>query len=963
MKAEEIFLAAVEKSSPGERAAYLDGACGKDAALRAQVEALLKAHDGAGSFLEQPLLDPAVTKEPSDVVEKLGAVIGPYKLLEQIGEGGFGVVFMAEQIQPVRRKVALKVLKPGMDTRQVIARFEAERQALALMDHPNIAHVLDGGETASGRPYFVMELVRGIPITDFCDQNHLPVRQRLDLFVSVCQAVQHAHQKGIIHRDLKPSNVMVTLHDDKAVVKVIDFGIAKATGQQLTDKTLFTHFAQMIGTPMYMSPEQAQMSGLDVDTRTDIYSLGVLLYELLTGTTPFDQERLRKAAHDEMRRIIREEEPARPSTRISTLGLAASTVSANRASDPKHLKQLCRGELDWIAMKSLEKDRNRRYETANGLARDVERYLKDEPVLACPPTAAYRFRKFARRHKGTLTTALLLLTVLLVGTVVSTWLAVQATTAEKVATTARLAESDAKQRAQEIADKATKDLEQLNIANSLIEDGRFCVKVRAWAKAESAFTRAVNCGHDSSHVWAERADFYLQLGLWELAGSDSAKAFERREPGFIQYYFYLALLQFYSGDMNGYRQTCKLAEQRYAGSSDPYICRHLVSIYILNSQPVVDLPRLHQVMTAASHARSFPWCLDYIDMSHYRAEEYQNALDRILEAQTVARQSKPEWEPARLHATLAMIYHRQHRPERAHTELVAATEALNQRIEGMLKVRQLGALPSPYWWEILISELRYHEAKTLIDGVPPPPDPRLSHIRGRTLAAIGRHADAAASFGKALEVKPSWSEARYARADVYGRLSEWDKAAADLARAVQESPSDHSLWHCYARAKLGAGDLDGFRHACADMCERFGKTSDPTVAGHLLLVVSTIDQGVPADDLVRWSKLTAQAPSNWKRFGGYGLFRAGQYKAAVAAIQSSAKGFPLRGGDLLMLTMAEHHLGKKDDALASFEKAVKWINDTKRFAEAGGYWAWTEQVEATQLRREAAKLLGVQEND
>ena len=312
---------------------------------------------------------------------------------------------MAEQTQPVRRKVALKVVKPGMDTRQVVVRFEAERQALALMDHPNIAHVLDGGETASGRPYFVMELVRGIPITEFCDKSHLSVHARLELFVSVCQAVQHAHQKGIIHRDLKPSNVMVTLHDDKPVVKVIDFGIAKATGQQLTDKTLFTHFAQMIGTPMYMSPEQAQMSGLDIDTRSDIYSLGVLLYELLTGTTPFDREQLLEANYDEVRRIIREVDPPRPSTRISTLGQAATTLSTNRGTDPKRLSRLLRRELDWIVMKALEKDRNRRYEAASDFAADVQRFLHDEPVLACPPSAWYRIRKLARRNKGRLAIA------------------------------------------------------------------------------------------------------------------------------------------------------------------------------------------------------------------------------------------------------------------------------------------------------------------------------------------------------------------------------------------------------------------------------------------------------------------------------------------------------------------------------------------------------------------------------
>jgi serine/threonine protein kinase/tetratricopeptide (TPR) repeat protein len=434
-RTESLFAAALAIDSPAERAGYLDQACGADAQLRAQVEQLLTAYPKVERFLEEPVLrecqPPAPTISVDQAVsERPGTVIGPYKLLEQIGEGGFGVVFMAEQTQPIRRKVALEVLKPGMDTRQVVARFEAERQALALMDHPNIARVFDGGATASGRPFFVMELVRGVPITTFCDQNRLGVRARLELFVHVCQAVQHSHQKGIIHRDLKPSNVLVTLHDAVPVVKVIDFGIAKATGVQLTDKTLFTHFAQMLGTPLYMSPEQAQLSGLDVDTRSDIYALGVLLYELLTGTTPFDKERLRTAGYDELRRIIREEEPPRPSTRLSTIGQAASTVSANRGSDPKRLGQLVRGELDWIVMKCLEKDRNRRYESAAGLALDVQRYLADEPVQACPPSAAYRLRKFVRRHQRKLSAAVAALALVLTAAAVSTWQAVRATRAE-----------------------------------------------------------------------------------------------------------------------------------------------------------------------------------------------------------------------------------------------------------------------------------------------------------------------------------------------------------------------------------------------------------------------------------------------------------------------------------------------------------------------------------------------------
>jgi len=397
-----IFLAAVEKA-PDERASFLEQAAGSDAALRARVEALLQAHDHPDSLLEFPAakFGAAVDLYPTEppLAERPGTLIGPYKLLEQIGEGGMGVVYMADQQTPVRRRVALKIIKPGMDTRQVIARFEAERQALALMDHSNIARVLDAGATDSGHPYFVMELVRGIPITAYCDQNNLPVHERLELFVQVCRAVQHAHQKGIIHRDIKPTNVLVTLNDGRAVPKVIDFGVAKATNQQLTEKTLFTAFADMIGTPLYMSPEQAELTSLDIDTRSDIYSLGVLLYELLTGTTPFDRQRMRSAAYDEIRRIIRDEEPPRPSTRISTLGEKRTATAAHRQVDAHRLSHLIKGDLDWIVMKALEKDRNRRYETANGLAKDVERYLVDEPVLACPPSRIYRFRKFARRNK------------------------------------------------------------------------------------------------------------------------------------------------------------------------------------------------------------------------------------------------------------------------------------------------------------------------------------------------------------------------------------------------------------------------------------------------------------------------------------------------------------------------------------------------------------------------------------
>jgi serine/threonine protein kinase len=443
-------MEALDFDEPRERSAYIHRVCDGDERLRARVEALLRRHqaDDRLALDRMPAVDSSLTEDLTQPVEEPGTSIGPYKLLEQIGEGGMGVVYVAEQTQPMRRRVALKIIKPGMDTKQVIARFEAERQALALMDHPNIARVHDGGATESGRPYFVMELVRGIPITDYCDREQLSIPDRLELFVLVCRAVQHAHQKGLIHRDLKPSNILVTLIDGAAVPKIIDFGVAKATGSSLTERTLYTGFHQFVGTPMYMSPEQADLSGMDVDTRSDIYSLGVLLYELLAGTTPFDPQTFRAAAYDEMRRIIREEEPPKPSTRISNLGVALPTVSARRKADPKQLAREVQGELDWIVMKALEKDRRRRYETANDFAADLMRCLSDQPVAACPPSAAYRFGKFARRNRVALTTAALVSGALLLGLTASLVMAVRATEAERRTTTAfrqardHLAEAD-----------------------------------------------------------------------------------------------------------------------------------------------------------------------------------------------------------------------------------------------------------------------------------------------------------------------------------------------------------------------------------------------------------------------------------------------------------------------------------------------------------------------------------------
>jgi serine/threonine protein kinase/tetratricopeptide (TPR) repeat protein len=442
-RVKSLFLAAVEKYPPSQWVAYLDEACAGDPATRREVEALLRAHAGPDSLFDRTAPGLVSTADAEPVGEGAGTLVGPYRILEPLGEGGMGLVFVAEQQEPVRRKVALKVIKPGMDTRHVIARFEAERQALALMDHPNIAKVLDGGETAGGRPYFVMELVRGVPITAFCDERRLTPRQRLELFLPTCAAVQHAHTKGVIHRDIKPSNVLAAVHDGAAVVKVIDFGIAKAVGQPLTDKTIHTQLGQLVGTPLYASPEQAGDAGPDVDTRSDVYSLGVLLYELLTGTTPFDPDRFGRGGHDDIRRVIREEEAPKPSARVGALGQDATLVASRRQSDPRRLSRQCRGELDWIVMRCLEKDRNRRYETASGLALDVQRYLRDEPVQAGPPSAAYRLGKLARRHRvGVAVTAVVLFT-LVAGMVGTTLGLLQARQAEGNA----VHESEEKQRA------------------------------------------------------------------------------------------------------------------------------------------------------------------------------------------------------------------------------------------------------------------------------------------------------------------------------------------------------------------------------------------------------------------------------------------------------------------------------------------------------------------------------------
>jgi len=649
----EIFSRSLEKKPGPERDNFLAEACSGDSKLRDQVESLLLAYDGAGEFLGKTML-----LAPSDfTIERSGTMIGRYKLLQRIGEGGFGVVYMAEQIEPVQRKVALKVIKAGMDTREVVARFEAERQALALMDHPNIARVFDAGATEAGRPYFVMELVNGIPITDYCDREQLSTTQRLQLFMKVCHAVQHAHQKGIIHRDLKPSNVLVTLHDGEPVPKVIDFGVAKALGQKLTEKTLFTPFQNMIGTPAYMSPEQAELSGLDIDTRSDIYSLGVLLYELLTGVTPFDAQMLRQAALDEIRRMIREADPAKPSTRLETLGIRLKDVAKLRHTEPNALRKLVQGDLDWIVMKALEKDRRRRYETPDALASDVARHMCNEPVFASSPSVSYLVGKYARRHKAVLVVSAVLLLLLLAGTGVSTWQAVRATRAER-------AQSLLRQQAEE----ARANERQLRLqaeAREKIAQAEAFVRNASPEEADKVM-RTISPLLDEMNA-SNAAAIYFSLGdwagrqaQWKAAATNYLKSIAG-QPANFDAYDKLAPVLVQGGDVRAFEQLRRQMLSRFADSPDPVVAERVINSCLILPWSGPELERVVKIADVGLQVSSNHWAWNYIQfakaLAAYRRGSFVNAAELL---QTLLQdQGKDIALDMKAYMVLAMAHHQQ----------------------------------------------------------------------------------------------------------------------------------------------------------------------------------------------------------------------------------------------------------------------------------------------------------------
>jgi serine/threonine protein kinase len=1006
MNERSIFIAALEKQTSFERDAFLDEACGLDVALRRRIEHLLRSHVEAGTYLETPAIEalsPGMYAPP--IGEGPGSRIGPYKLLQKLGEGGMGVVYMAEQERPVRRRVALKIIKPGMDSALVIARFEAERQALAMMDHVNIARVLDAGATEGGRPYFVMELVHGVPLTKYCDENHLTLRERLELFVPVCHAVQHAHHKGVIHRDLKPSNVLVTMYDGKPVPKVIDFGVAKATEQRLTERTLFTQYGVLVGTFEYMAPEQAEMSALGVDTRSDVYSLGVLLYELLTGTTPLDGERMKDAGLAEILRIVREQDPPAPSTRLSASAQALSAISERRRTEPQKLAKLVRGELDWIVMKCLEKDRTRRYETANGLARDVERHLNDEPVSASPPSRRYRLQKFARRNKALLGAAAAITVALVGGLGAATAGFVRARIDRDKAVVARLSEAAQRQAAQKAQSAAEKDRaaaernlefakseaakagEVVRFVRQMLAKGGSGTGNNPSPTVREVLDDAVKALDEGSLAQQGGVEggvrqtigaAYLSLGLLDAADTQLRAALSLQTASLRSGHPDIATTCYSLGALAYERKDYRTAAMHYREALD--ICRRAYgeqhTLYANTLSVLADVVGRTGDLKAADALHEQAVALN----RKINGERSENTAIS-LHNRAITRRARRDYAGAEaLYREAMAIYYELKGPgHRSYihslNNLAAMKHALGQDDPGVEKaLREV----IDYWRKI-----KPDHPKLLL------PTERLHRLlarRGDPAAAAVQMDLLRLQAGKVtyqMQAMPADPTLPPARAHLYGRLGRFEEALADFELHLKLSPDDANTWFAVGIGRLYRGDVDGHRDHARRMLEKFGGDerfthrefaakvyllSPPPSGGDtdetMKKVLSIAEQSVTEAEKteparVAWFYLTRAMAE----------FRAGKDAAALDWLAKFREASPkITYGDarhrdatgLALAAMAYHRLGHAEEARRSLEEAVRMMNGAPKPGEQDLRDGMENYQVYCIFLREAQALLGVQ---